>query len=801
MLLFKKKPKEENLEELRDITDDVIEGDFVPYACHWDPYTVVTKNGEVLQVIKITGFVHEQLARGGEDDSDLRSQIREAILSCIDTTQYAVWIHTIRRKKNLETEGEFTRDFAGYLNRFWNDRNDWEHQFTNEVYLTIVREGEGAKFLEPRGFVRGIIPHFDIRHREEFLDNTRDGLSAVVQKMLPVLERYGARRLGVVQQDGVYHSEISAFLGKLITMSDLDFPLDGVDLSHSLTDYDVTFGFNAMEVRMRADGKRRFGAILTVKEYRELAVGTLDNLLQIPAELIISQCFDFINAKRALKTFEYQKELFDASKATFLAEKTGLTDILGSNQGRATDFGEHQLSIFLLADSLRAMENGVAKAAAALATLGMITMREDIKLEECYWAQLPANFEFVKRMRPINTARLGGFANLSNFPAGEKENNHWGPAVTTFYTAARTPYFFNFHEADNGHTTIIGPFGTGKTVLMNFLLAQARKFNNKLFFFDKARGSEIFLRSIGGAYVNPYPKADERAYAQVSLNPFRLDNSSQTRDFLSDWMMSLVKGSKDEMLRAICDKAIAKTMMRPQPERHLSACVEAVRGENPAFADLFSAWVGQGEHAALFDHAEETLVLDDKIYGFEMGDIIRHKDTIVPALSYLLYRITLALDGTPAIIVIDEAWTMLDNPLFSSRLEEWLDGLQANNAMAILATEHVEEAALSTLNSALKKHIATQIYLPDHIADNSYADAFGLTEKEISYLTVMKAENRHFLLKRGGDTVVAELNLAGMKDIIAVLSATPQHLQAMEKAIEAQGILPSHWMPRFLESI
>src|SRR5215469_11164464 len=104
MLSLKRKPKSENLEEFRDITDDVIEGDFVPYACHWNDHTIVTKNGELLQAIKVTGLVHEKLG-GKTSESHLRTQIREAILQHLDSTQYAVWIHTVRRRKNLKLEG------------------------------------------------------------------------------------------------------------------------------------------------------------------------------------------------------------------------------------------------------------------------------------------------------------------------------------------------------------------------------------------------------------------------------------------------------------------------------------------------------------------------------------------------------------------------------------------------------------------------------------------------------------------------------------------------------------------------
>ncbi|MEI6731017.1 MAG: hypothetical protein WCL30_07155, partial [Pseudomonadota bacterium] len=303
----------------------------------------------------------------------------------------------------------------------------------------------------------------------------------------------------------------------LITMLDLEFPVKEVDLSHYLTDYDVTFGYNAAEVRMRSDGKRRFGTILTIREYKEISTQSLETLLNTNSEFIVAQFFEFIPAAEALKDYAYQKELFEISKADALSEKIGLSGIIASDKGKATDYGRHQLNIFILADSIRILENSVAKTVTSLTKLGMAPIREDIKLEENYWSQLPANFEFIRRVRPINTARIGGFANLSNYPAGKKTGHRWGNAVTTVYTAAKTPYFFNFHLGDNGHTLIAGKEDTGKTVLLNFLIAESRKFNGKLFYFDAGREAEIFIRSLNGQYYNLSPQ-EQREYAKLDLD-------------------------------------------------------------------------------------------------------------------------------------------------------------------------------------------------------------------------------------------------------------------------------------------
>jgi len=40
-------------------------------------------------------------------------------------------------------------------------------------------------------------------------------------------------------------------------------------------------------------------------------------------------------------------------------------------------------------------------------------------------------------------------------------------------TTSQTPYWFNFHQRDIGHFLVTGPTGSGNTVALTFLLAQA----------------------------------------------------------------------------------------------------------------------------------------------------------------------------------------------------------------------------------------------------------------------------------------------------------------------------------------
>lgn len=792
-LSFKKRESEE-LSALRDISGDVIESDFIPYACHYDPETILTKNGELMQTIKIVGFSFESVQSEGVD---LRETIRRAIQAGLNTDDFAVWFHTIRRRKNLNPGGSYAEAFPKYVHDTWNKRHDWEHKYINELFITVVREGETSNIRNASRFMRALFISRDLEERERHLAHMHAELNAATSRMLHYLEAYGARKLVAYEKQGVHYSEPLRFLGKILKLYEESTPLMDADLSRQLATHDVTFGFDAMEVRA-PDGNRRFGAMLTIKEYRELSLAAIDEFLQLPEEFIVTQSMDFINHAKAYKSFKYQHYIAGLSNDEKLARLSGLQDIIDSDQGQPTDYGEHQLTIFLVADDVKHLNRYLENTVNALNSLGIVAMREDLRLEEAYWAQLPGNFVFLKRLKPINSSRIAGFANLSNFPAGKERENHWGPAVTVFNTAANTPYFFNFHIGNVGHTTIIGPYGAGKTVLLNFLVSEARKFNNKLFFFDQNHGAEIFLRSLNGAYHALTP-----ARSELAMNPLQLPDSPATRNFLLLWAEALVCGASGMQLNGSQDKAIEEAVARiyqePQENRHLRRFAQILAEIDDFLAKRLSPWHSGGSHAGLFDHAEDRVNLQGLVHGFEMADIVKDRHSVAPTMLYLIQRIMGELDGTPAIIVLDEAWGLMDNAIFAPRLNGWLEALTAKNAIAIFATESVEDASQSALSKAVFSGIATQIYLPNPMPSAAYQTVFGLNDTEFSFLDLMDEEKRHFMLKKGGDAIVASLNLDGMRTIMDVLSATPENLAIMRQVIAEKGPEPTAWVPVFME--
>lgn len=856
--------------------------EFVPYACHYDDRTILTKNGELMQVIKVTGFTYESVKKDDAERLSLRRALRQAIMESITTNNFALYFHTIRRKRDLSTGGVYPPGFAKELHQTWTKRHDWEHQYINELYVTIIIEGQSLSMKDVRGFFRAINFPKEMRYRMGYLDKSAQELDAVVGNIMQRLESYGAQRLQIREHpDGIYYSELSGFLSKILNLKYEPIPLATVDLSTMLPSHRILFGYNALEVK--GDTGRHFGAMLTIKEYHEISSSSVDELLQIPQQFIVTETFDFVNNKKGMEAFAKQRRYMQITDDKFLAEASGLNAILAANKGTSVDFGEHQITIMILEDTLALLERGVGFAVEALQSIGVFTFREDIFMEDSYWAQLPGNFEFNKRMTSINTSYIGGYASLYNFPAGKLDDNHWGPAVTVFHTAAKTPYFFNFHYGDNGHTFIVGPYGSGKTVLMNFLVSESLKFSPKLYFFDQERGSEIFLRAIGAEYHQISIR--NKNAASIRFNPLKLRDTPKNRKFLNMWMQYLISDrpedvqekdwkkihdaveylftleersrnltnilpkfwpmdtggaseqqtttmANDPLLAGFVDD-LKKEAVIPSMEDlakqtgKQSLTIETLAAQQKAEAERLAAleddltaqaaaaaanipvevkiarWYGEGEFAHLFDNEEDGLDFSGTpMYGFEMTQALETKPTLIPLMFYLLHSIENSLDGNPTIIVLDEAWTLIDNAAFTDHLSEWMDRLREKNAILIFATESVESAEESQITETLAEKIETKIFLANPEADASgYEKIFGLSDNEFEMLKSIEPQKRRFLLKHNIDAVVAELSLKGMHYELAVLSSTIDNIAVMSSAIGVSSKDPKDWLPYFRQSI
>jgi type IV secretion system protein VirB4 len=80
-----------------------------------------------------------------------------------------------------------------------------------------------------------------------------------------------------------------------------------------------------------------------------------------------------------------------------------------------------------------------------------------------------------------------------------------------------------------------------------------------------------------------------------------------------------------------------------------------------------------------------------------------------------------------------------------------------------------------------------------------YIDGFGLTPHEFELVRSLPDNSHCFLVKRGNESVVARMNLAGEKDLLTILSGREATVRMFDELVGHTGTDPAAWMPPLLE--
>lgn len=770
-------------------------GHFVPYRCHWNSDTIFTHKEELVRVIKIKGFAFET---ADDIDVDLKKNARNNLLKGMSTGGFSIYFHTIRRKEKGFPDGDMPDDFSSRVNREWAAKHSDDKSFVNEHYVTLIRGSDksGAAVLEH--WVKALQHKADKSSWENDMREAFDDLEEMTERVMSGFNNYGPRLLGLVDGSDGTTSELLEFLARLVNCAHSQpMMMPAGEVSRHLPVSRLYFGKKSIEAHHPTGV--RYAGLVAIKEYRPSThAGMLDGFMQLPFELIISQSFSFINRMIAISSMQLQQRRLIQSEDVAVSQIHEIDQALDSAMSGAIAFGNHHLSVLCIEDTPKALESALSAAVVQLANVGISGVREKINMEPAYWAQLPGNSEYMARRCVINTLNVASLASFHNYPSGQRKRNHWGDAVTVLNTVSGTPFFFNFHVRDVGHTMIIGPTGAGKTVLLNFLCAQAQKFRPRLFFFDKDRGAEIFIRAVDGRYATP-----DVAFPS-GFNPFQLEDTSENRSFLIEFLKILVSPDGKTLPAHEIDRineAVAGNYKLPQQQRRLRNIAPFMGLSGPgSLAGRLEMWHSNGSHAKLFDNVEDRIDFTaSRTFGIEMNKILQDKASLGPVLLYLFHRIQSSLDGSPTMIVLDEAWALIGNPIFAPKIKDWLKVLRKLNTFVVFATQSVEDAAKSSISDTLIQQTSTQIFLPNLKATPLYREVFMLSEREFTLVKTTDPSSRFFLVKQDNDGVIARIDLSGMDEIIRVLSARVDTALIMDEIISEVGSDPNAWLPIFYE--
>ncbi len=515
----------------------------------------------------------------------------------------------------------------------------------------------------------------------------------------------------------------------------------------------------------------------------------------------MAQSFSFISKTdaRVIMGRKQNQMVSSGDKASSqIEELDGAMDDLESNR---FVLGEHHLTLSVFAPSVKELTDNLAKARAGLTSGGAVVAREDLGLEAAWWAQLPGNFRYRARSGAITSRNFAALSPFHSYPLGQKDGNEWGPAVALLKTASGSPYYFNFHYGDLGNTFVCGPSGAGKTVLLNFMLSQLEKHDPHVVLFDKDRGADLYVRAAGGTYLrlkNGVP---------TGCAPLKaLDLTPENKVFLARWVGKLVGSSARELtvtdLRDIAS-AIDGLADLPVERRTIGALRTFLDNTNPeGIAARLRRWERGGRSAGSLTTSSRISVWRIRrwqVRRLRHDRLFDNEEVRTPLMAYLFHRVEQLIDGRRIIIVIDEFWKALQDEGFRDLAQNKLKTIRKQNGLMLFATQSPRDAIVSPIAHTIIEQCPTQIFLPNSRGNHAdYVDGFKLTEREFELVArELSIESRRFVLKQGHNSVVAELDLKGLDDELAILSGRTANVELADAIRAEVGSNAKDWLPVF----
>ena len=397
--------------------------------------------------------------------------------------------------------------------------------------------------------------------------------------------------------------------------------------------------------------------------------------------------------------------------------------------------------------------------------LGFAARVEDVNSVEAWIGSLPGDgYRNVRRV-VLHTLNLADLLPISAVWAGNKENPcpfypPKSPPLLFAATTGSTPFRFNLHCGDIGHTVIVGPPGSGKSTFLGFIVAQFFRYPRaQVFAFDKGYSLQVLTQACGGEF---YDLGGEKQ----SLSFYPLATLAEDGDIA--WACGWIE--------KLC--ALSGLRVSPTQKNSIADGIKLLRNaESSTLTDFVATVQDKDVRASLEPYtlggplgrlldADKDGLRESRLMVFEMENLMKYGDgsskATVAVLLYLFRRIQKKLDGRPTLIVLDEAWVYLRDELFREYLRDWLKTLRKLNAVVVLATQNLSDILNSGISDVVMEACPTKVLLANSEAATAQSrrlyEAAGLNEREIQILQCAVPKRQYYVVSPEGRRLI-ELGL------------------------------------------
>jgi type IV secretion system protein VirB4 len=383
---------------------------------------------------------------------------------------------------------------------------------------------------------------------------------------------------------------------------------------------------------------------------------------------------------------------------------------------------------------------------------------------------------------------------LSAVWAGPERCDHLdGPPLLVAQTKGATPFRVSLHVGDVGHTIVVGPTGAGKSVLLAMLALQFRRYaKSQIIFFDKGRSARAATHGLGGAWYQLGVKGG------LAFQPLRTIDDDGARLWALEWLCGVLAHERVAITPEIMEtvwSALRSLASAPATERTMTGLVALLSRD--VLRQALERYTLEGPYGRFLD-ADADRVSDADVLTFEMEELMALPGLTAPVLTYLFHALEGRFDGRPTLLVLDEAWVFLDDPLFANRIREWLKTLRKKNVAVVFATQSLADIAESRIAPAIIESCPTRIFLPNpralEPAQTETYRRFGLNDTQIRLVAEAYGKRDYYLQSRAGNRLF-ELGLGPVALAFAATSG-PDDQRLIERLLDEAG--PDGFAERFL---
>lgn len=503
--------------------------------------------------------------------------------------------------------------------------------------------------------------------------------------------------------------------------------------------------------------------------------GILNRLAELPIEYRWSNRFIFMDNHEAVSHLEkfrkkwkqkirgFFDQIFNTNSGHVDEDAANMVADAGAaiaetNSGMVAQ-GYYTSVVILMDEDRTAAEESARKLEKAIRALGFGARTETINTMDAFLGSLPGHGVENLRRPLINTMNLADLIPASTVWTGEnfapnplmRPNS---PPLLHAVTAGNSPFRVNLDVRDLGHAVMFGPTRAGKSTHLGlFALQWLRYTNAKLYCFDKGNAMFATCKGAKGTHYIVAGAEEKLAFAPLS------GLTSKTRlVWAMNWINDIL-ALNGVVTTSDQRNEIAQTLMdmgKVERETGRPGTISEFQGmiQDEDIRSALKDYTIDGLMGHLLDSETDQLSISNFI-TFEIEQLMGLDQRFaLPVLLYLFMRIEENLDGSPTLIILDEAWMMLGHDVFRKKIREWLKTLAKKNCRVLMATQNLSDASNSGILDVIVESTATKIFLPNmHALDEEATKLYfrmGLNIRQVEILAKAVPKRDYYLVSEKG---------------------------------------------------